>query len=123
MDQIAVWFFDEGRSQTEIAWLLTATPDDVAEMRRKRKKVRSVCEIWRAAHRNGRTNPYERHLTWEDVGRMRTLYREKQANQKELGKMFGCHPAHVSRIINEILWPESERPNHPKEGLVEIDGH
>jgi hypothetical protein len=142
MDQIAVWFFDDGKSQTEIAWLLTATPGDVAEMRRKRKKVRSVCEIWRAAHRNGRTNPYERHLTWTDVDRMRLLYKEKQANQEELGKMFGCHPSHVSRIVNGLIWPEADRPtpdaehdpsvlehyrvrqaNHPRElqGLVQIE--
>lgn len=109
MDQIAEWFFDEGISQTDIARRLIADRDDITAMRRTRKKVRSVCEIWRVSKGIGKRNPYKRHLSWEDVDRMRDLYNSGQANQKELSKMFSCHPAHVSRIVNGILWPESEK--------------
>src|SRR5579863_284431 len=136
MDQIADLYFKDGYSQTQIAWKLVDDKEDIHEMRRIRKKVRSVCEIWRACAGGGRKNPHQPHLTWDDVDRMRMLYAEKKANQRELGKMFNCNPAHVSRIVNGILWPESDRgltradklerfktrqANHPKE-LIGADG-
>lgn len=110
MDRISDWFFKDGISVTEIARRLTKDRDDVPAMKRVRKKVRSVIGIWRASQREGRKNPYERHLTWEDVDRMRDLHATGNVTQKELGEMFRCHPAHISRVVNKILWPDSERP-------------
>jgi hypothetical protein len=107
MDTIARWFFDEGRSNTDISRGLLGKKYTVQQLRQMRKKVRSVIEIWRAGHRNGRKNPYERKLTPERVEHMRKL-RAAGAKQSELAELFHVHPAHVSRVLAGQMWKQAQ---------------
>lgn len=105
MDQISQWYFIEGIDQTEIARKLITDRNNVAEMRRMRKKVRSVCEIWRKKDGVGKRKPKRKQLTVLEVARMRELYAAGKLTQTELGKMFECHPANVSRVVRGLLHP------------------
>lgn len=105
MNQISQWYFDDGLDQTEISRKLLPKKFDVSDLRRMRKKVRSVCEIWRKKDGVGKRKPKRKQLTALEVARMRELYAAGKLTQTELGKMFECHPANVSRVVRGLLHP------------------
>jgi len=104
MDAIADMFFVEGISNTDIAKSFLPSGHTIQQLRQMRRRVRSVMEIWRASKRpKGTRNPYEHKLSEDQAEHMRKLY-EAGAKQSELAKLFGCHPAHVSRVVRGEIW-------------------
>lgn len=52
------------------------------------------------------TNSQGKKLTWEDVTRIRELYRLREWNQRALAEKFGVSPASVSYIIQGVTWKD-----------------
>jgi hypothetical protein len=111
MDEIAKWFFEDGMSATDIARKLAPEPT-LESMRRVRKKIRSVTTIWRASARTaGKKNPHEDKLTMDSARKIREIYAAGGIKQSQLALMFNCHPAHISRVVNNLMWPENLTPS------------
>jgi hypothetical protein len=103
MDKIADHFFTEQLSICGIARSLLPENYSAKEERAMRKRVRSVIEIWRASQRKpNQKNPYERKLDAAKAEKIRSLYRGMNISQKELAKMYGVNPSHISRIVNNV---------------------
>lgn len=98
------WYFEEGLSISEIARRLKVN----------RKTVRSLMERWRATTKRKSVNPHEIKFTYEDAEKIRALYATGDYTQTEIGRMFGCNPGHVSRIINNKLWPSGKEPRYKR---------
>lgn len=109
MDQIADWFFRDQRSATGIAKEFLPEKFSPQQFRGMMKKVRSVLEIWRASQRPPlMRNPYEHKLDLEKARKIRQLYAAGNVTQRELGKMFDVHMAHISRVVSGQLWSDGE---------------
>lgn len=99
MDAIADLYFEEGRSAMGIA----------KELDLSLKVVHSVVHIWRAEKgRNRPRNPYEHKLTIEKAREIRKLSQDTKLSQSAIAKLYGVHPAHISRVLSGQLWPERE---------------
>ena len=108
MDRIADMYYDQGRSVCEIAREFAPAGCSQAEYRRVRKKVRSVIEVWRIDKHPGHgwRGPHQPKLTKADAAKIREIYARREMNQTQLAKAYGCHPAHVSRIVNGLMHKE-----------------
>lgn len=43
-------------------------------------------------------------LTWDNVEKIKRLYKNKEYNQKELANIFKIHQSLISRIVNNLSW-------------------
>ena len=69
-------------------------------------------------------------LTWDDVKKIRELYKTKQFSQMDLGKSFNVNSAHISDIVNNKKWVDpnydgnvveyGKRIKIPKENILEM---
>lgn len=97
MDIISDMFFVQGKSVSEIG----------RKIKRHKNVIRSVIGIWRAKDRKGKRNPYEHKLDETKAYKVVEMYMQGGVTQAQVAAAFGCHPAHVSRVINGIMWPSA----------------
>lgn len=105
MDRIARMFFEEGRSVSDIARQFVTHRGSEKEFKARRKQVLSVCTIWRFSQRPAgwTRGPYQRKLDYEKAAQIRQMY-ATGVTQTQIAKVFGCHPAHVSRVVGGLMW-------------------
>jgi hypothetical protein len=109
MTAISHEFFDEGRSVMEIS----------RKYKTHRNVIRSVVHLWTAKDRKGRRNPYEHKLDEARAYQALCMYKAGGVNQSQVAAAFGCHPAHISRVVNGIIWP-SALARYNRENQVEV---
>lgn len=98
------WYFNEGISISEVARRLNVN----------RKTVKSLLGKWRATVRRKEKNPHEIKLSYEDAEKIREMYTTGNYTQIQIARMFNCDPGHVSRIVNNKMWPSGKEPRYKR---------